>query len=94
MGGALVLLVAMAGLGAATHPPTRPATHVATVEIFAPDTLLRWTRAPGLCRVLDAKPGGAVIQLVRLPRSFDYLTTQSWEGDICLDMQSSMPFSA
>jgi hypothetical protein len=60
---------------------------VASVQIFAPDTLLRWTRASGLYRVLDAKPAEGAIQnqlivgpgdaeLVRLPASFDYLTTQ------------------
>lgn len=62
---------------------------VANVKIFAPDTLLRWTRAPGLYRPLDAapEPGSKLIQnrltispgdaeLVRLPRSFDYLATQ------------------
>src|SRR5262249_43157684 len=61
----------------------------ATVEIFAPDTLLRWTRAPGLYRPLEAVPeaGTKLIrntltlapgdaELVRLPRSFDYLATQ------------------
>ena len=60
---------------------------VANVKIFAPDTLLRWARAPGLYRTLEAKPIGESIQnallvapgdaeLIRLPRSFDYLTTQ------------------
>jgi len=62
---------------------------VASVKIFAPDTLLRWTRAPGLYRALDAapEPGSKLVrnsltvspgdaELVRLPRGFDYLATQ------------------
>jgi hypothetical protein len=62
---------------------------VCSVKIFAPDTLLRWTRAPGLYRGLEATPeaGSSLIrnslslapgdaELVRLPRSFDYLATQ------------------
>lgn len=60
---------------------------VANVRLFAPDTLLRWARAAGLYRTLDAKPSAGAIEndlivapgdaeLIRLPRSFDYLTTQ------------------
>ena len=60
---------------------------VANVKIFAPDTLVRWARAPGLYRLLGAKPSIDAIQndlilgpgdaeLLRLPSSFDYLTTQ------------------
>ena len=62
---------------------------VASVKIFAPDTLLRWTRAPGLYRPLDAapEPGSKLVrnnltvspgdaELVRLPRGFDYVATQ------------------
>jgi hypothetical protein len=61
---------------------------VATAELFAPDTLLRWTRAPGLYRALDASPqadgsiqnelivGPGDAELVRLSRDFDFSTTQ------------------
>jgi len=62
---------------------------VANVKIFAADTLLRWTHAPGLYRPLDAapEPGSKLVrnsltvspgdaELVRLPRGFDYLATQ------------------
>ena len=62
---------------------------VATVQMFAPDTLLRWTRAPGLYRGLPAHPDSLAglirneimispgdAELVRLPREFDYVATQ------------------
>jgi hypothetical protein len=60
---------------------------VAEVKLFAPDTLVRWARAPGLYRDLDAKPSINAIEndlllapgdaeLIRLPSSFDYLKTQ------------------